>query len=357
MSLLKSSLTFLALGLASQTTALSLKYVNTVKFVTGTKFQETELGGLSGLMYNKSNNEFVAISDDRATNAPARIYHFAVKSEGGKFSVAPTKMTILKNQGGKDFKQGEVDFESFIILKNGNYLASSEGDIKGNLMPSFFEFKPTGEFVAKYELAKHFQPVFRGMTQTKGVFNNAVMEAMAIAPDSSFILYAPEDALVQDLTTPPGDIHSVRLVRVADEKHLGAPQHEYLYPLSKTEGPDNGITEFVVLDDRHFLSLERAYLPPPINKNVIKIYSNELPANVTDVKGQASLSKLKAVAVKKDLAIDMETLVANKTMPRLDNFEGMSWGPEVNGKKILVIVSDNNFNPTQETLFVFFEVQ
>ena len=42
---------------------------------------------------------------------------------------------------------------------------------------------------------------------------------------------------------------------------------------------------------------------------------------------------------------------------RVDNIEGMSWGPMLaDGKRSLVLVSDNNFNPAQVTQFLAFEV-
>jgi hypothetical protein len=40
----------------------------------------------------------------------------------------------------------------------------------------------------------------------------------------------------------------------------------------------------------------------------------------------------------------------------LDNIEGITFGPTVNGKRTLILVSDNNFNPAQFTQFVAFTV-
>jgi hypothetical protein len=43
-------------------------------------------------------------------------------------------------------------------------------------------------------------------------------------------------------------------------------------------------------------------------------------------------------------------------LSRLDNTEGMCWGPPLpNGKRMLVVVSDDNFNPLQITQFAAFE--
>jgi len=43
-------------------------------------------------------------------------------------------------------------------------------------------------------------------------------------------------------------------------------------------------------------------------------------------------------------------------LPRLDNTEGMCWGPpQPGGKRTLVVVSDDNFNRSQITQFAAFE--
>jgi hypothetical protein len=54
----------------------------------------------------------------------------------------------------------------------------------------------------------------------------------------------------------------------------------------------------------------------------------------------------------KRLVADFATL----GLSRLDNTEGMAWGPVLpNGRRTLVVVSDDNFNPLQVTQFVAFE--
>jgi hypothetical protein len=44
-------------------------------------------------------------------------------------------------------------------------------------------------------------------------------------------------------------------------------------------------------------------------------------------------------------------------LPYVDNLEGIAWGPLLaNGHNSLVLVSDNNFNATQVTQLLAFEV-
>ena len=53
-----------------------------------------------------------------------------------------------------------------------------------------------------------------------------------------------------------------------------------------------------------------------------------------------------------------KTLVADFAhlgLSRLDNSEGMCWGPPLpDGERTLVVVSDDNFNPSQITQFAAF---
>ena len=41
-------------------------------------------------------------------------------------------------------------------------------------------------------------------------------------------------------------------------------------------------------------------------------------------------------------------------LSRLDNFEGMTFGPIVDGRPTILVVSDDNFRSTQKTSFLLF---
>ena len=62
--------------------------------------------------------------------------------------------------------------------------------------------------------------------------------------------------------------------------------------------------------------------------------------------------------VRKTLVLDLSTLaerVLSNDLARLDNFEGMAFGPTaLNGTRTLLLVSDDNFRPTQKTSFLLF---
>lgn len=80
-------------------------------------------------------------------------------------------------------------------------------------------------------------------------------------------------------------------------------------------------------------------------------------SGATDVSGLQSLAGASYTPVAKTLLLDLSTLQHDDGTPlALDNIEGMTWGPEFNGKPTLVLVSDNNFGATQFTQFVALSV-
>ena len=87
--------------------------------------------------------------------------------------------------------------------------------------------------------------------------------------------------------------------------------------------------------------------------NEIKLYEVALPG-ATDVDGVASLAPVLGSIrpAQKTLLFDLGTL----GIP-LDNVEGMTFGPDLpDGRRSLIMVSDNNFAGTQFTQFLLFAV-
>jgi len=59
------------------------------------------------------------------------------------------------------------------------------------------------------------------------------------------------------------------------------------------------------------------------------------------------------VATTKTLVLNFE----DTDLEHIDNLEGMTWGPVLaGGNQTLVVVSDNNFDPTSVTQFLAYEV-
>jgi hypothetical protein len=83
--------------------------------------------------------------------------------------------------------------------------------------------------------------------------------------------------------------------------------------------------------------------------NSIKLYKVALPG-ATDVNGDWSIAGRQVRPAEKTLLLDLDTL----GIP-LDNVEGMTLGPTLpDGRRALVLVSDNNFAASQFTQFLLF---
>ena len=75
-------------------------------------------------------------------------------------------------------------------------------------------------------------------------------------------------------------------------------------------------------------------------------------STASDVLALDTLTPANHHPANKKLVADFATL----GLSRLDNSEGMCWGPPLaNGRRTLVVVSDDNFNPLQITQFAAFE--
>ncbi len=85
--------------------------------------------------------------------------------------------------------------------------------------------------------------------------------------------------------------------------------------------------------------------------NTIRLFETSL-RGATNVAGQDTLvGNYKAMS--KELVDDFKT-----TGVGLDNVEGMAFGPRLaDGRRLLIVVSDNNFNSGQATKFFAFAVE
>ncbi len=117
----------------------------------------------------------------------------------------------------------------------------------------------------------------------------------------------------------------------------------------------NGLVELLPFNDQFMLSMERSFsVGAPGTGNTIKLYSVAF-SGADDVNGLDSLAGVlgNLSPVQKTLLLDLRTL----GIP-LDNVEGMTIGPKLpDGRRSLVLVSDNNFAASQFTQFLLFALE
>lgn len=323
------------------------------------KFKDTTVGGLSALDHDPASGLWVALSDDRSELQPARFYTLRVDVSERGVRVEPLDVVTLRQADGKPFPPrrngGEVvDPEGLRILPGGQRLLwTSEGDERVNQSPTLREARIDGSHVRDFPVPASLR---FGRPGT-GARPNQTFEGLALAPDARTAWVAMEAALLQDGPEPgvgrPGgpcrftafDVASGRAVRQVAYLPDAIPQP----PVIPGGYADNGVSEILMRDANRMLVLERAYAMGVGNS--LRLYEIDLRAG-SDTLALAELDDGNYRAARKRLVADFSQL----GLSRLDNTEGMCWGPRLaNGGRTLVVVSDDNFSARQVTQFAAFE--
>jgi hypothetical protein len=115
----------------------------------------------------------------------------------------------------------------------------------------------------------------------------------------------------------------------------------------------NGLVELLPFNTQFMLAMERSFsVGAPGTGNTIKLYATDV-TGADNVDGRDSIMGVALRPMGKTLLLDLRTL----GIP-LDNIEGMTIGPDLpDGRRSLVLVSDNNFAAAQFTQFLLFGVK
>ncbi len=342
----------------------------------------TPLGGLSGVVYDASQNLYYSISDDRSEFGPARFYTFTADLQNLSSSVIFTSVVTLKDPSGNTFPRLSLDPEDIVLTPNGTLLISSEGEVRPDLgssrvtNPFIKEFdRVTGQEIRSLPIPTKFLPqiedtnnngiIDAGDRAIAGVRNNLAFESLTLTPNQKTLFTATENALIQD--GPAAGVGISSPARIIQYNLVnGQPEKEYLYEIDPVAFPPNpanafatnGLVDLLALDDRGtMLALERSFAvgavgTPGNTGNTIKIYEISTQG-ATDISFIDSLNALDPAAraaiqpVQKRLLLNLDDL----NLPTgSDNIEGLAFGPKLpDGRQSIVLVSDNNFNPTQFT--------
>jgi len=326
----------------------------------GLLFQGSTVGGLSGLDHDPATGLWVALSDDRSELQPARFYTLRLDMGEGRLGVELLSTVTLRQANGQPFPKrvmgGEVvDPEAVRLLPDGRGLLwCSEGDYRASQSPTLREARLDGAHVRDFEVPAHLQFAQR---PGSGSRDNNTFEGLALTPDARTAWVAMEAALEQDGPVPgvnrPGgpcritafDLASARAVRQVAYLPDAVP-HPPAIPGGFT---DNGVSEILMLDAHRMLVLERAYTLGVGNS--LRLYEVDTRSG-GDTLAAARLQAGTYRPLQKRLVADFAQL----GLSRLDNTEGLCWGPRLpNGRRTLVCVSDDNFSARQVTQFAAFE--
>lgn len=330
-------------------------------------FDNTSVGGLSGIDYNPKANDWILVSDDPSTFGPARFYTATLSYTDHAFnSVTLQSVTPLKQPNGavfpsyKDYAvthKGVVpNLESIRFdPTDGSVWYTSEGTRAFNFNPFIFHASLKGDYISHFLIPHSFSI---RTNPDLGIRKDQGIKGSTFTPSGQFYTIL-EDPLLQDGPMP--DRTGKGFARITKYDRIGHIVGEYVYPISpvpelKTseEMGSNGVSEILAINDHSFFVLERATLPE--NDGSLQ-FSNRLYQidlnGATNVHPSASLLHRKFTPVSKRLVLDFQSL----NLSQVGNLEGMAWGPLLpNGDRSLVFVSDNGFRSKGITQFLAFDV-
>jgi len=198
-------------------------------------------------------------------------------------------------------------------------------------------------------------------SNTSGRQPNRGFEGLAINPYGSKLYAMTQSPLIQDGALNEKNERIGKYIRilqvgveVGDEWGKTA---EYVYPL---EDAKLGVSEILSVNSRQFLVLERDG-KAGVDAKTKKIFLINIEG-ASDVSGVAALASdalpddIKPVS--KTLLIDLldpKFGLAGAEMP--EKIEGLTWGPEIDGKLSLLVTSDNDLEPTQPTRVWMFAIE
>jgi hypothetical protein len=321
--------------------APTLQFLGQQTFPTATFFEGTQFGGLSGFDYDHRRRVWYALSDDQSN---VRFYTLTIDAKHGRLGVEIVDVTTLTDAAGVPFAPASLDPEGLAFTGRGTLVVTSEGFAARLIDPWVREFSLAGRQLSEFPVPAYFSP---DAAATRGVRQNLGFESAAVTASGRYLFTGTEAALVQD--GPPATVAAgspARILRYdAKARKL---ERQFVYwtdaiaepPVPPTQFAVNGLVELLPLDKDSLLAMERSFsVGAPGTGNTIRIYEVAL----TGSGGTAQ----------KTLLLDLDAL----GIP-LDNVEGMTFGPRLpDGRRSIVLVSDNNFAASQFTQFLLFAVE
>lgn len=321
----------------------------------GLSFENTTVGGLSGIDRNPCTGEYVLISDDRSYLQPARFYTAAITVDGaGVHSVDFTSTHPFLQPDGSvhppaSTNDGKaVDPEEIRVdPRTCRYWWAQEGDRPRSatdpvIQPSIQFASPAGAYLGQLRLPPNYVITL----DDRGLRRNKAVEAITFGSGDRVLTSAVEGPLLQD--GPEPDLRNGALVRVTQQSREGDVLAQYAYPIEKIFAesdptspwpPDTGVPSILAFPDdpSRYLVLERSWVAGSDYK--IRLY-DATTRGATDVQRVDSLQGRRVVPMRKKLVADFDDLA----LSTVDNTEGMTWGPVLRGgERTLLLVSDDNF--------------
>ncbi|HSQ43669.1 MAG TPA: esterase-like activity of phytase family protein [Ginsengibacter sp.] len=347
-----------------------LKLLDEYNIPYNTIFKNTVIGGLSGIDYNAAGNIYYMISDDRSDKNPARFYEAQIIINKNRIdSVVFKDVKFLKNSSGNYYPNSRTDpyhTPDPEALRynptNNTFVWSSEGERivrPGKLVledPSVTEINADGKYIDSFKLP----PQLQMQSIKSGPRQNSVFEGLTFSENYKSLFVSVEEPLYND-GSRAGLNDSTGITRILKfDMDTKKPIAQYAYildPVAYAPTPlngfrINGIPDILSLGENKVLVIERSYSTGRL-ACTIKVFIADVSSaeNIQEFSSVKNKSELKTVS--KKLLLNMDKLGIY-----IDNIEGVTFGPTLpNGKRSLLFVADNNFNPLEKTQILLFEIE
>ncbi|MFE3868878.1 esterase-like activity of phytase family protein [Flavobacterium sp. LS2P90] len=349
-------------------TAPKLKLVSSIEIPFDKTFQDTKIGGLSGIDYDKKKDIYYLICDDRSVFNDSRFYTAKIRLVEDKLeSVDFTNVITLKDEAGKNYGNWNTspttsaDPEDVRYNPKTNTLVwSSEGarvitadkEVLQNPSLNFMYIK--GDFLGHVTIPENLKM----QKLEKGPRNNGTLEGITFDKNYKTIYTNIEEPLFEDgdqASTSKGGL--IRLYQFDTKTKENTAQYGYqLEPIEREPNPKgafavNGVSAIQYYGKNQLLVVERSY-STGTQACTVKVFLCDFK-KATNVKNYNSLQNQKIELASKKLILNMDDLGIF-----IDNIEGLTFGPKlVNGHRSIIFVTDNNFSDKQKTQILLFEVE
>jgi Esterase-like activity of phytase len=306
-------------------------------------------GSVSGIAPDSATKQWIAVIDDRDQS---RVAWLDVTYGAQGLDVVPLRMQHLRaGPGVAERVVTKADLEAIVALPTGGFLMSEEGHRvdDGEVWQPVLLRVSDAIVSSVIEYPKEFQITGDGKT---GLRDNQGFESLAITPRGR-VIAGLEQPLIQDGAVTFERAGAGRLVEFEPSGATFKLARQWRYMISPTPyienfdltcgDGENGLVELLALSETTLISMERACLmtrDQQFTANAVQLFSVELIGT----------------EARKRLLLNFESVAPrlSSALTRLENFEGLSFGPIVNGTPTLLIVSDDNFRKTQKTAFLLF---
>jgi len=355
---------------ATQPTAniSSIKYLGKYDIPYNLIYNNTAVGGLSGIDYDAKNNLYYMICDDRSDKSPARFYTAKIfLTQSGIDSVVFTGVKNLLQPNGTVYPNSRQDRYHVPDPEAMRYNPltktltwSSEGERivneKEKILedPAVIVISREGNYIDSFAMPDNL----RMQAAEKGPRKNGVLEGMTFADNYKTLFVSAEEPLYED--GPRADVMEnkpmIRFYQFDMATKKNVAQFAYkLEPVAYPAVPEsefkiNGIPDILSIGGNKFLVIERSFSTGRL-ACTIKLFIANL-SGARDIIGISLKDRWDYWAIQKKLLLNLDDLDIYT-----DNIEGMTFGPVLpNGHKTLLLIADNNFNALQKSQVLLFEV-